>query len=45
MYVAQFVYKLEQINCICGSTYVKRGQARHFRTAKHINFIENLKDK
>ena len=32
--------QFEQINCICGSTYIKKGEARHFRTLKHINYIE-----
>lgn len=37
--------EFEQVICICGSSYIKKGESRHFRTAKHINFIENLTDK
>lgn len=32
----------EQIICMCGSTYIKKGEARHLKTLKHINYVESL---
>ena len=32
-------YKHQKFNCICGGKYIKSGEARHMKTAKHINFI------
>ena len=31
----------EKIICPCGGIYRKTAEARHFRTKKHIEFIEN----
>jgi hypothetical protein len=34
----------KKMQCECGSTYVYQGQARHYRTAKHINFLNTAKN-
>jgi hypothetical protein len=33
--------KAEKIDCSCGGIYRKTAQARHLRTKKHIDFIQN----
>lgn len=32
---------LEKTNCECGGKYVHKQQQRHFKTAKHINWIRS----
>ena len=36
-----FINNKEKITCECGSIYTKHYQLVHFRTKKHINFINN----
>ena len=30
-------------SCECGSTYTNRDKARHFRTRRHINYIDSVR--
>jgi hypothetical protein len=34
-------YKLKKNNCYCGGIYTNNNKFNHFKTNKHINFIEN----
>lgn len=34
--------KKEKMNCECGSFFRKSDKAAHYRTLKHINYIQNL---
>jgi hypothetical protein len=34
-------YRGEKINCECGNIYTLGHRARHFKTIKHLNFIQN----
>ena len=35
-------YILETLNCPCGSSHVRKAQARHLRTIKHLKYLEQL---
>jgi hypothetical protein len=35
------IWRNEKIICICGGKYTKCNLSKHFRSAKHLNYITN----